>query len=303
MNPAGAIHLLLDDGSLSISSTSDAAPLVRGWLPLGLVAASAPAAADIAVSVGTDPTTRDAPPTLRLLDVAAWVETDRAHFHHPSGSGGRLDLVARRGEVVLTPDAPDAVEPLLTLAAALLLGRIDRALVHAAAVVAPSGGVWLLIGDSHAGKSTTVATLALAGWRYLSDDQVVVEVRDDGVQVEGWRRTFNLDAGWEAGEVLGRRVGGVPVEGFGRGSWPVAGMLLPEVDAERPTALSHASAAEGFAALVRQSPWLLADQGVAREASRRLERVARLPVRRLALGRDSYRRPDRLTAALGALER
>ena len=271
-------------------------------MPLGLVPAESPAAADIAVSVGEGTAAPDGRPTLRLLDVAAWVDGDGVVIHHPSGAGGRVDLEARRAMLSLTARAPDAVEPALTLAAALLIGRAGRALVHAAAVVAPSGGAWLLVGDSHAGKSTTVATLALAGWRYLSDDQVVVAERDRMLRVEGWRRAFNLDAEWDAGAVSGRRVGGVAVEGAVTREWRVAGTLLPRVDAECPTALHTATAAEGFEALVRQSPWLLADRTIARDASRRLERVAQLPVRRLMLGRDSYRRPDHLTAILATLE-
>jgi hypothetical protein len=270
-------------------------------MPLGLVTVESPAAADIAVAVGAGTVAPDGRPTLRLLDVGAWVEGDGVVIHHPSGAGGRVDLEARRAMLSLTGRAPDAVEPALTLAAALLLGRAGRALVHAAAVVAPSGGAWLLVGDSHAGKSTTVATLSLAGWRYLSDDQVVVAERDGMLRVEGWRRAFNLDAEWEMGAVSGRRAGGVAVDGAVPGEWPVAGTLLLRVEAERPTGLHPATAAEGFQALVRQSPWLLADRAIVRDAARRLERLAQLPVRHLALGRDSYRRPDQLRAVLAPL--
>ena len=66
----------------------------------------------------------------------------------------------------------------LTLSSALLLGRIGRALIHAAAVVDPFDRGWLLVGDSHAGKTTTCATLISAGWRFVADDQVVL--RTDG---------------------------------------------------------------------------------------------------------------------------
>src|SRR3989441_8434802 len=94
---------------------------------------------------------------------------------------------------------------MLTISAALLLARLERALVHAAAVVAPDGHAWLLAGDARSGKSTSCATLAAAGWGYVSDDQVVLAAREDGVEVEGWLRPFHLDRNGEGGEPTGER--------------------------------------------------------------------------------------------------
>lgn len=304
MTGRGTAHQLLHNGSLSLACTADAAPLIAGWMPHGLRSGSAPAAAEIAVSIGAVAAVREGPPTLRLLDVVAWVEGEAAHLHHPSGAGGSVDLRARRAEVALVAGAVDAVEPILTFTAALLLGRLERALAHAAAVVSPSGDVWLLVGDSHAGKSSTVATLALGGWGYLSDDQVVIGDREGAIAVEGWCRPFNLDAGWGDGTVTGRRVASATLpSGQVSGPQRLSGILLPAVTADRPTALAPATAAEGFEALIRQSPWLLADRVAAPSVVTLLTRVARLPVRRLSLGRDSYHRPDRLVAALAEIGR
>lgn len=304
MTERGTTHRLLDDGTLSLTCTPDAAPLIAGWVPIGLRPSSAPGTAEIAMRVGTVDAPGKAAETLRLLDLSAWVVGDVAHLHHPSGAGGRVELRARHAEIALSAGAVDAVEPILTLTAALLIGRSGCALVHAAAVVAPSGGVWLLVGDSHAGKSSTVATLALGGWGYLSDDQVVIGEQRGRIVAEGWCRPFNLDAGWDDSEVTGRRVasGTVP-SGRVAGPKELSGILLPSVVPDRPTALAPASSADGFEALIRQSPWLLADRAAAPSAVELLTGVARLPVRRLSLGRDSYRRPEKLVAALAAVVR
>ncbi|MGH7531847.1 MAG: hypothetical protein ACREL4_01035 [Gemmatimonadales bacterium] len=304
MTERGPTHLLLDDGTLSLTSTPDAAPLIAGWLPVGLRPSSAPATAEIVVTIGAVAMPSGVASTLRLLDVDAWVDGDAARFHHPSGAGGRVDLRARRAEIVLSPAAADAVEPMLTLSAALLIGRSGRALVHAAAVVSPSEGVWLLVGDSHAGKSSTVATLALGGWGYLSDDQVVIGERDGEVVAEGWCRPFNLDAGWDDGAVTGRRVASSVIPA-GRVPGPrrLAGVLLPAVLPDGPTTLAPATSADAFEALVRQSPWLLADRAAAPSAVALLTRVAQLSVRGLSLGLDGYRRPERLVAALADVAR
>jgi len=61
-----------------------------------------------------------------------------------------------------------AVRTLLALAAP----RADALLLHAAALVAPSGRAWLFAGPSEAGKTTM--TRRLAGWQVLADDAVLV---------------------------------------------------------------------------------------------------------------------------------
>ena len=46
--------------------------------------------------------------------------------------------------------------------------------MHAAAVVAPAGSAWLLIGPTGSGKSTLAYALSRAGWGVLGDDGVIV---------------------------------------------------------------------------------------------------------------------------------
>ncbi|MFI5236051.1 MAG: hypothetical protein ACHQXA_10090, partial [Gemmatimonadales bacterium] len=139
------------------------------------------------------------PPTLSLFDVRCWVDGNQAELRDRSPASASIDLVCGQAAVALSPLGPDATEPLLTVSAAFLLGRAGKALVHAAAVVDQAGRAWLLVGDSHAGKSSATATLLLGGWEYLSDDQVVVERRGEVLWAEGWRRAFNLDEGWSGG--------------------------------------------------------------------------------------------------------
>jgi hypothetical protein len=189
-----------------------------------------------------------------------------------------------------------------TLAAALLLGRMERALAHAAAVVGPDGRAWLLVGDSHAGKTTTSANLLQAGWRYVSDDQVVLYRAADGeLSAEGWPRPFHLDEGWEGGAPLHRRGTTDPRERW-PGRWtrtaPLAGLLFPRVEAGRPTVREALPASDALARLLRQSPWLLADRGAAPRVLRLLQEAASLPAYALRLGLDTYADPERLVGVL-----
>ncbi|HEX2206129.1 MAG TPA: hypothetical protein VHG93_00485 [Longimicrobium sp.] len=267
-------------------------------------------------------------PTVEMQRVRAWLDEDAGRACLAAEDGhvcGVVDLA--RGRAVLgvhaaAPFSRQREEDLayaLTVAAALLLGRrgasgsaypcrsprdarsfmpgdavqrTARALLHAGAVVAPDGRAWLLVGDSHSGKTTTCATLIRAGWEWLADDQVVLGVERNGtVRAEGWPRAFTLDEGYAAGTPRGRRAPADPA-GLGPGRWrrsaQVGGVLLPRVQADAPTAMEPAHAAEVLGALIRQSPWLLADRMAAPAVLELLSQTARLPSYRLRAGLDSY---------------
>jgi hypothetical protein len=182
---------------------------------------------------------------------------------------------------------------------------MGRALVHAAAIVAPDGGAWLLTGDTHAGKSTTTINLITAGWPFVSDDNVVL-FRDAAgrLMVEGWPRRFHLDAGWEHGRP-GEARGEIDPHERWPGQWvraaPLAGLLFPRVEADRATELSPAAGAEALAGLMRQSPWLLADRARAAEILALLRAACEQPAFALRLGLDTYRDTDRLRRVLKPL--
>jgi hypothetical protein len=294
-----AYHLT-SDGALTIEGAG--ASLAR-WLPAGCGAGPRGRAHLVVESrpIGLHPPA--GAPTLSLLDVTAWVDGDAVLLRSLDGRlDGALELAGSGGMLGIGDDAHP--EPLLTIATALLLGRLGRALVHAAGVVAPDGRVWLLVGDTHAGKSTTVATLVRGGWGWLADDQVILRAAGQSATVEGWPRAPNLDAGYQRGEIEGRRVGNTldaiaapPL----RGEHPLGGILLPAVAPSSPTTTRTATGADGLAALVRQSPWILADPVAAPTILALLQGAAGLPVAELRLGADSYGRPGPLLEALRPL--
>lgn len=75
----------------------------------------------------------------------------------------------------------DAAFMVLNLALRAMLA-VDprRAIVHAAALIAPDGGAVALVGPTHAGKSTLTLLLAAAGWPILGDDVIAVATGDAG---------------------------------------------------------------------------------------------------------------------------
>jgi hypothetical protein len=305
---------LLEDGSLRLEVQPALLPTLELWFPLVPTDGATPRPLASLALVASSLPPPPPPPgrrTLALGRVDAWVDGERALLSGRDGVHGEVDLGAREGELRVPLPGGDAVADLrtawevhsaCTLGTALLLGRMARGLAHAAAVAPPAGAAWLLVGDTHAGKTTTCVTLLSRGWSYVSDDHVVLRRGGDGVpEVEGLPRRFHIDEGWERGETLHRRGVTDPRvrwPGRWRRSAPIAGVLLPRVEAELPTRLEPVAAADVLAALLRQSPWLLADASAAPAVLELMREVSLLPARRLRLGLDAYRDPDRLMEAL-----
>ncbi len=301
---------LTADGALVLEGSAAALALAAEWVPAGralVPGESARRAAAIHLGIAAGPAVpRQEPAVFSLGGISAWVAGDDAWLAGAHASGV-LALGARRADVLL-PSGADTIEELerksvLTASAALLLGRLGRALVHAGAAVHPErGDAWLLVGDTHAGKSTTVANLARAGWRVLADDTVVLALEGDTVVVEGWPRAMHVDVGWGSDAPVGRREARRPDDVLGgallAGRAPLGGMLFPGVRPSEPTASSPLGAADALSALLRQSPWLFADRVAAPLTLALLRRAAATRSAALTLGLDSFADPARLDAAV-----
>jgi hypothetical protein len=315
-DPAGTVaRELLEDGSLALRARAEVWEAVAAWLPRIPAREPVPARVRAWIDVGRGgpaPGVPESAAALRMGGVEGWVDANgRLLLRSPEARVSALvDPPARHAAVRLVPP-PVWTEGFrvelfagMTLAAAFLLGRVERTLAHAGAVVAPDGRAWLLVGGSFSGKSTTCVNLIRAGWDYLADDHVVLSSHADGVRVEGWPRRFNLDHGFAGGVSQGVR-GRVEPERFGPGAWrrsaPLGGILLPRVEAEHPTVLEPISGVDALSALLQQGPWLLADPGTARAVLDTLMRAARMPALRLRLGADTYNNWQQLRAVLASL--
>jgi hypothetical protein len=326
---ARAEHSLLHDDALLLRVEDSVARFAEPWLPLHArpprTAAPPPATIELAahadISAESARSGIDESPLLRFAGVrVAERANDTLGLSGASAARGDIDLaacraridvrsvVARNGDAAHSRDAA-GVFSMLTLSAAFLVGRLGAALVHAAGAVDPGGRAWLLVGDTHAGKTTTcVSLVAGGGWRWLADDQVVLRRGADGaLDVEGWPRAAHLDEGWSEAVVTGRRAS-VDLRTRWGERWvaraPLGGIILPAVRAAESTSVARADGALALTALVRQSPWLMADRGVASTVLALLRDAASRPAAALSLGRDSYARGDLLAERLTpAMER
>lgn len=275
--------------------------------PVGAATITLSESADVAL-----PNLNGHPVLLRLGPVSArTVDADTIVFHG-TGASGRILLADLSATISVSTeedaDPAAAVYSMLTLSAALLLGRLGAALVHAGGIVDPTGGAWLFAGDTHAGKTTTCVSLADAGWRFLADDQVVLREVEGAIVSEGWPRLAHLDAGYDRREITDQRIAADVGERWSRHAAngtvrtaAVHAVVLPAVEAERRTSVRRVSPADALSVIVRQSPWLLADRVVAPRVLALLQATSLRPAYALTLGRDSYGNGALLGALLGAL--
>lgn len=304
---------LLHDGALELIVDPALASAVAPWLPSAPRSAAAPcsdprATMHVMRDLPARPTGLTAP-TLTAGEVTVWVDAEREIAYlecTAAGCAGLADLVRCTAVLGATPAANGlaaAMSMMLVVTSALLVGRLQRAMIHAAAVVDPtSETAWLLIGDSGAGKSSTTATFVRGGWKYLSDDGITVS-RDEERRLlaDGWAQPFHLDTGWQSGVPTGQR-GTMPLETFGPHAWQptarIGGVLFPRVDAGAPSVAHPVAPTDALSRIIRQSPWLMADTTVAPATLSLLSALAAGKCTELRLGRDSFANPSRLAACI-----
>lgn len=109
---------------------------------------------------------------------AGWVKPGCAEF--VTLSGGLIQLDLERGQAVLTapslPGADEVVHPYLSSLGAMTAYLKGEESFHAGAVVL-GGGAWAIVGDREAGKSSTLASLAVRGVPVVCDDMLVLRER------------------------------------------------------------------------------------------------------------------------------
>ncbi len=115
----------------------------------------------------------------------------------------RLEPRMGRGEAWLAPSfflKPPLVRQNFWVFALLKLLRPAGIYgLHAAGLVAEDGKGVLVVGRSGSGKSTLAIALVRSGWRYLSDDAVLLRSRPEGVEALALRRHFYVVSA-EAGD-------------------------------------------------------------------------------------------------------
>ena len=164
--------------------------------------------------------------------------------------------------------------------------------LHAAGVVSPTGTGVLIIGPSGSGKSTLATQLTSAGWRYLSDDSLLLYQKDEQIEAQALRRVFALSVEtFSAGRIENLdalELETVPLDPLKKRFEPRA--VFPDrfVESCRPASLVFSrltreagssalslSRSETMARLIRMCPWACYDKPAAPEHLNLLAALAR----------------------------
>jgi len=193
---------------------------------------------------------------------------------------------------VLLAKVPGRKDPLLatlaSFAVCAALRRYGLFDLHSAGVVNPDNGKGVLIvGPSGSGKSTLTMSLGLAGWPYLSDDNLLLSLVDGEVEARGFRTFFAVHAGAEAPSFKSC------FEPEGVFTSPRKDKVSPDsllfirLNGERKSRLVKLTQAETMTRLVRACPWATYDTAVANANLEVLSALARQATGfNLSAGRD-----------------
>jgi hypothetical protein len=271
----------------------------------------------------------ESPPTLRsgleTFEVAAGglCHTDgEMYYFEESGSLTVVHPGPRGCVEVWIGDSTESKSPaplarLIFNAALAAMRRSGLYELHGGGVVEPSGGRGVLfVGPSGSGKSTLTMQLAAAGWKYLSDDSLLLSEGQEGIEARGLRRAFSLTektiaaTGWaELNSMTSAPVPFDPLKrrfepqelfpsGFAEASLPGA-LFFPSVTHERESRLHQLTQFEAMERLLKMSPWACYDKPSAREHIAALSHLARQCVSyELYAGNDLLGDPARTAAFL-----
>ncbi|HEV2799246.1 MAG TPA: hypothetical protein VGW12_02050 [Pyrinomonadaceae bacterium] len=216
---------------------------------------------------------------------------------------------------------PVAVVNTLSYAVQAALRRGGLYLLHAAGVVEPQTNTGVVVvGNSNSGKSSLTIRMAAAGWRYLSDDMLVLAEEDGAAVAWALRRIFSVSAESLAGTglnevdaALGEPVNSDPSkrrlepritfpDSFVESCRPRV-LLFPTLTGEQTSRVEKLSAGDSMTRLIRQCPWASYDRATAREHLRILALASQQSISyTLFAGRDlledAARAPQLLASCL-----
>ena len=169
---------------------------------------------------------------------------------------------------------PATVTSFAVCAALRRFGMFD---MHSAGVVEPrSEKAVLIVGPSGSGKSTLALQLALAGWTYLSDDELLLSLVDGEVEARGFRTFFAVSQ--ENARFKHCFEPDVSL-GLNRTSQASPGVVLfASLNGGSKSEMRKLTQAESMMRLIRACPWATYDTSIASANLELLSTLARQTV-------------------------
>ncbi len=208
----------------------------------------------------------------------------------------------------------EAIGLLFTQALQAALRRADMFELHAAAVASPAGTGLLFIGDSGSGKSTLTVRLAGQGWRYLTDDSLLLRQHETQLFVTPLRRVFALSpqtlnaCGLDSrpSQPAEDKLALEPAALFPAGhiaQFEPRHLVFPRLTQQPHSSLTPLTQANAMMRLLYHSPWACFDTLTSRAHLARLTQLAQTTrAWELNAGRDLLETPDAAASLLATLD-
>ena len=225
---------------------------------------------DIRISFTCEPQVPAVPPDLVQFEIADGGQCYAGDESLYLALQGALVQLQKANPITVTvwlTSLPGAGDPLLarlaSFAVCAALRRFGLFDLHSAGVVAPESGKGvLIIGRSGSGKSTLALRLAMAGWPYLSDDEVLLSQADGAVEARGFRSFFAVNTSLDSQS----KTCFEPETVFGsqRRALASPGLLLfTRLSGEQQSRFNKLTQAETMMRLIRACPWATYDTAIA----------------------------------------
>jgi hypothetical protein len=157
------------------------------------------------------------------------------------------------GEIPGSDDPRFATVTSFAVCAALRrFGMFD---LHSAGVVDRDGRGVLIVGPSGSGKSTLALQLALAGWGYLSDDELLLSLVEAQVEARGFRSFFAVSNGARVKHCF-------EPQGAKRVHASPRLVLFTRLNGAAESELRKLTQAEAMVRLIRACPWATYDTSI-----------------------------------------
>ena len=210
---------------------------------------------------------------------------------------------------------PLALNNVILYAVQSALRRAGLYQFHAACVLPPAQTIGMLVvGDSGCGKSTLTATLVSNGWRFSTDDNLLLSHTDSGITAWALRRYFTFHESTlkacklnEFDFAVGGRVDSNKLRFDARRAFPEsfvelcrpAVIVFPEISNESKSRITPMEQSNALARLIEQCPWATCDAAAAPKHLKALsDLIKQTKSYSLSAARDIFEDPSSISDLL-----
>jgi len=151
---------------------------------------------DISVQSDPPPVPLDAVKTLKAGDMTSYRHAADSYYTLSNGSIIHFDPVLGRAEGFIRKESLNDAPGLISLIGAPISENLKYNSLYSfhSAALLNNGVGYLFSGDSGSGKTTSTLSLISAGFKYVSDDVVLVEEVNGEIIVHSLAKTLNIDS-------------------------------------------------------------------------------------------------------------